>query len=109
MLYYLLLQKPALSQNKIKFNLIFKIIFQEAEELMAALDRDKSGQVSYAEFCFAQKNLSNLSALAEKALSKLTGIMILQKNEREKLLAESEENYSRLIHEKETLVCSNFK
>jgi hypothetical protein len=73
---------------------------KEANEVMEACDKDKSGQISYAEFFTAQKK-HNFSPSVQAAMAKITNFLQLHENERHQVMLDNHENFKRLLQEKE--------
>lgn len=67
---------------------------------MEACDKDKSGQISYAEFFSTQKK-HDFSPKAAAALEKLIQFMSLQENDKKQIIGNNHENFERLLKEKE--------
>jgi hypothetical protein len=70
---------------------------------MEACDKDKSGQISYAEFFSTQKR-NDFGPKAQAALEKLTQFMALQYTDKEQRIRANNENFTRLLQEKEQVV-----
>eukprot|EP00026_Physarum_polycephalum_P005348 Phypoly_transcript_05380.p1 GENE.Phypoly_transcript_05380~~Phypoly_transcript_05380.p1 ORF type:complete len:626 (-),score=154.91 Phypoly_transcript_05380:96-1862(-) len=78
-------------------------IDQEVDDIIEACDKDKSGQISYVEF-FASQKRHDFSPRAQAALDKLTNFMKLQEADKKKIIKDNDENFVRLIQEKEQAI-----
>lgn len=70
---------------------------------MEACDKDKSGEISYAEFFSTQKK-HDFSPRAQAALDKLLRFMQLQEGEKKQIIIENNDNFARLLREKEEVL-----
>jgi hypothetical protein len=70
------------------------------DDIMETCDKDKSGQISYAEFFSTQKR-HDFSPRTQAALDKLTGFMKLQEKDKKKVITDNHENFAQLVQQKE--------
>ena len=67
---------------------------------MEACDKDKSGQISYAEF-FATQKKHDFSPKAEAALQKLVQFMALEDGDKKQVIRENDQHFTQLVQERE--------
>jgi Ca2+-binding EF-hand superfamily protein len=81
----------------------FEEVDQEVDDIMEACDKDKSGQISYAEFFSSQKR-HDFTPKADAAIQKLIRFMALKDSEKQQKIGENHDNFVRLLKEKEEAI-----